>query len=255
MRPNIALTCQRHPAGALWKLEPAFAIISYYIDAVWAAGGLPVPVYPPGAPSEAAAEVLDHVDGVIAIGGLDVDPARYGEQPHETVITAPGPQEEFEAELIVGALQREMPLFAICRGMQLLNVVAGGDMHQHVAPDGVQPLHGIPNGGGGNLHEVQLVEGSGIQRLLNSPTIVARCHHHQQVRTIAPGYRLAAVAADGCVEAIEREEDAHLGGFLLAVQWHPEETALTDPQNGALFSGLVEAARAYRESTGRRISR
>ena len=135
-RPLIAITCQRHPPGKLYKLEPAFTIISDYVDAVWRAGGMPIPVFPlPEGDIDAQAnaeQVLDEVDGVIAIGGLDVDPARYGQQQHESVMPAPVEQEDFELAIITGALCRGTPLLAICRVTQLLTVALGGTLHQHI---------------------------------------------------------------------------------------------------------------------------
>src|SRR5205085_1131346 len=103
-----------------------------YVDAVWRAGGMPLPVFPLGDPEANAAEVLDEVAGVIVIGGLDVNPARYGEVPHETVMAAPDDQEEFEIAMLIGALDRGTPLLAICRGTQLLNVALDGSLHQHI---------------------------------------------------------------------------------------------------------------------------
>src|SRR3954453_17764021 len=115
-RPLIGITCQRHQPGKLYKLEPAFAVISDYVDAVWRAGGMPVPVFPmPDDERDAAAnaaEILDQASGVTAIGGLDVAPARYAQERHETTLPAWPPQEDFELEMIQGALDRGTPLLA-----------------------------------------------------------------------------------------------------------------------------------------------
>jgi len=244
-RPLIAVTCQRYPAGKLYKLEPAFAVISDYVDAVWRAGGLPVPVFPlpdtvpNGSAGDAvanAAEVLDEADGVIVIGGLDVDPARYGQERHEATLPAPAEQEDFEIAMIEGALDRGTPLLAICRGTQLLNVALDGTLHQHITGRDGLHAHGIPNGGGGTTNDYRLDDGSLVAEVMGGPTASGRCHHHQAVDAVAPGLVVTGRTADGTVEVLELAEPR---SWMLAVQWHPEETAATDPQNQALFDALV----------------
>lgn len=239
-RPLIAVTAQRYPVGRLYKIEPAFAIISYYLDAVWRAGGMPMPILPVGDPDEAAADVLDAVSGVIVIGGLDVDPARYGQERHETVMPAPADQEEFELAMIAGALGRGIPMLAICRGTQLLNVALDGTLHQHITGRDGLGMHGIPNGGGGSTNEYQLTEGSLAAKVMGGTTVSGRCHHHQAVDRVASGLVVTGRTADGTVEVLELDEPT---SWMLAVQWHPEETAADDPANQALFDALVNEAR------------
>ena len=248
-RPLIAITCQRYPAGKLYKLEPAFAVISDYVDAVWRAGGLPMPVFPlpwsdaDGAADAAAnaADVLDQARGVIVIGGLDVDPSRYGQERHETTLPASVEQEDFELAMLEGALDRGTPLLAICRGTQLLNVAMDGTLHQHITGrDGLQE-HGIPNGGGGTSNDYVLTDGSLAAEVMGGATASGRCHHHQAVDRVAPGLIVTGRTADGTVEVLELADAA---SWMLAVQWHPEETAATDPQNQALFDALVAEAAA-----------
>lgn len=244
-RPLIAITCQRYPAGKLYKLEPTFSVIADYVDSVWRAGGLPVPVFPlPDAESDAvanASDILDQAAGVIAIGGLDVDPARYGQERHETTLPASVEQEDFEVAMIEGALDRGTPLLAICRGTQLLNVALDGTLHQHITGrDGLQ-AHGIPNGGGGTTNDYLLIEGSLVAEVMGGETASGRCHHHQAVDQVAPGLIVTGRTADGTVEVLELADAA---SWMLAVQWHPEETAATDPQNQALFDALVAEAAA-----------
>lgn len=244
-RPVIAVTCQRRDPGAVFKLEPSLVIISDYLDAVWRAGGLPVPVFPPGIDSdttaaELARDVLAQADGVIAIGGLDVDPARYGEEPHSATMAAPSDQEQFEAALITAALEAGTPLLAICRGMQLLNVVLGGTMYQHITGADGFDAHGIPNGGGGTTNDYRFDADSLVAEVMGGETASGRCHHHQAVAEVADGLIVTGRTADGNVEVLELAEP---NSWMLAVQWHPEETAATDPQNQGLFDGLVRAAR------------
>lgn len=244
-RPVIAITCQRYPAGKLYKLEPAFAVISDYVDAVWRAGGMPMPVFPlPDADGDAldnAGTILDHVDGVIAIGGLDVDPSRYGQEPHENTMMASLEQEDFEIAMIEGALDRSTPLLAICRGLQLLNVISGGTLHQHITGSDGLGEHGIPLGGGGTTNRYDLTHGSLAAEVMGGPTTSGRCHHHQAVDAVAPDLIVTGRTTDGTVEALELADPT---SWMLAVQWHPEETAATDPQNQALFDALVRESDA-----------
>jgi len=244
-RPLIALSCQRLLTGTAFTLEPGLAIISHYVDAVWRAGGLPMPIFPQGDAERVAADILDQADGVIPIGGFDVDPHRYGQEPHPTAMIAPRDQEEFEVALVRGALERGTPMLAICRGAQLLNVILGGSLHQHITGAEGLGAHGIPNGGGGSTNEFLLDEGSLAAAVMGSTRVSGRCHHHQAVDAVAPGLRVTGRTADGTVEVLELAEPAELtapAGWLLAVQWHPEETAAADPANQALFDALVTAA-------------
>jgi gamma-glutamyl-gamma-aminobutyrate hydrolase PuuD len=240
MRPAIAISCQRLPVGKVWKLEPALAVVSDYVDAVWRAGGLPVPIFPTGEAVAEAGEVLDSVAGVILIGGFDVDPARYGQPSHDATKAAPVDQEDFEFALLRGALDRALPTLCICRGLQVLNVALGGSLHQHITGAPGLGLHGIPSGGGGADNDYQVVPDSLLAEVMGTNGPSGRCHHHQAVDEVAPGLVVSARTADGTVEALER--DSRGGSWLLAVQWHPEETAAADPANQALFDHLVAAA-------------
>ena len=227
MRPLIGISTYREQArwGA-WDL-PAVLLPASYADAVAEAGGEPV-LLPTGAVS---AEAVRRLDGLVLAGGADVDPARYGHPagPHTTVLRP----ERDAAELAVlqAALSRDLPLLAICRGMQLLNVELGGDLLQHL-PD--IPGAGIHNPGAGLLagRQVRTAPGTQLDRLLG-PTAAVDCHHHQALDRIAPGLTPSAWAEDGLVEAVE----AAGRRFCLGVQWHPEASA-----DRRLFEALVSAA-------------
>jgi putative glutamine amidotransferase len=227
MRPLIGISTYREQArwGA-WDL-PAVLLPASYADAVAEAGGEPV-LLPTGAVS---AEAVRRLDGLVLAGGADVDPARYGHPagPHTTVLRP----ERDAAELAVlqAALSRDLPLLAICRGMQLLNVELGGDLLQHL-PD--IPGAGIHNPGAGLFagRQVRTAPGTELDRLLG-PTAAVDCHHHQALARIAPGLTPSAWAEDGLVEAV----DATGRRFCLGVQWHPEAGA-----DRRLFEALVSAA-------------
>lgn len=241
MRPAIAISCQRIEAGRLWKLEPALAVVSDYVDAVWRAGGLPVPVYPTGDPTKEAAEVLENVAGVILIGGLDVASERYGQPLHQATRPAPDDQEDFEFALLRGALAGALPTLCICRGLQVLNVALGGTLHQHITDSPGLGAHGVPSGGGGSDNSYQVHPESLLAEVMGTDSPTGRCHHHQAVDEVAPGLVVNARTEDGTVEGLERADRGD--SWLLGVQWHPEETAAADPANQALFDQLVAAAR------------
>jgi anthranilate synthase component 2/putative glutamine amidotransferase len=228
MRPLIGITTYREQARwGTWDV-PAILLPASYADAVARAGGEPV-LLPTGAIS---AEVVARLDGLIVAGGADVDPARYGQAagPYTTVVRPE--RDESELTALQVALDRDLPLLAICRGMQLLNVALGGDLVQHL-PDAENTL--IHDAGAGLYHrrEVRTKPGSVLHRLLG-PTGAVACHHHQALARIASELTPSAWAEDDVVEAVE----AAGRRFCLGVQWHPEEGV-----DHRLFAAQVDAAR------------
>jgi len=231
VRPLIGVTTYREQARwGRWDV-PAVLLPAAYVDAVAAAGGDPV-LLPTGTVTPGA---VARLDGLVLAGGADVDPARYGQAPgpHTTVLRPDRDAAELTA--LQAALDRDLPLLAVCRGMQLLNAALGGDLVQHL-PD--RPGAGCHDPGPGlfTRRQVTTAPGSVLHGLLG-PTAAAHCHHHQALDRIAPGLAPAAWAEDGTVEAVEDASRA----FCLAVQWHPE--AGDDPR---LFAAHVVAARARR---------
>lgn len=189
-----------------------------YADELAAAGALPMHVPAHADPLEVAARV----DALVLTGGNDVDPALYGEEPHPSVRTDRA-RDDRELALLAAALDRDLPVLAICRGMQLLNVHLGGTLHQHL------PAHPV---GGDGVHEVRFAEGSALRGIYG-----ARCPvnslHHQAVATPGKGLVCVAHAPDGVVEAVELADHPVVG-----VQWHPEQLERPDP----VFAWLVAAA-------------
>jgi putative glutamine amidotransferase len=229
MRPLIGITTYREQARwGFWDV-PAVLLPASYADAVAEAGGEPV-LLPTGAVS---AEAIGRLDGLVLAGGADIDPARYGEDagPH-TLSTRPE-RDASEIALLQAALARDLPLLAVCRGMQLLNVLLGGTLLQHL-PDvpGTEP-HQL---GLGLFAErtVRTAEGSAVGRILG-PVTTVDCHHHQALDRIAAGVSVSAWADDGLVEAVELPDRR----FCLGVQWHPEAG-----DDRRLFAALVAAAGA-----------
>jgi putative glutamine amidotransferase len=232
-RPVIGLTAYSETARMLvWDREFAMLHASY-VAATQQAGGVAVLLPPQGAGAD---EVLDRVDGLVLVGGADVDPARYGETAAERTSAPRALRDEWEIALAEAALRRDVPLLGICRGLQIINVALGGSLHQHlpdvIGHDGHQPAPGTFG-----AIEVATAPGTRTAALLG-PVVRARCHHHQALARLAPGLTIAGRAADGTVEAVEVARSS----FAVAVQWHPEE----DHEDARLFAALVAAGRRYR---------
>lgn len=202
---------------------------SNYVRAVIEAGGCPV-LLPPS-PSGLDA-VLGALDGLVITGGTDVDPSLYGADPHPATDIAPPERDAWELALCRGALERDLPLLAICRGIQVLNVSLGGTLHQHL-PDvvGSNSHAGAP--GQMTRHRMALKPGSALASILGAETF-GLCHHHQAVDRLGKGLEAVGFAGDGTLEAAEVPGQR----FAVAVQWHPED----NPADNRLFDHLVQSA-------------
>jgi putative glutamine amidotransferase len=196
--------------------------------------------------SISVADALAGIGGLLLTGGGDVDPARYGATPHEKLDEVDPARDEFEIALIAAARSRDLPIFAICRGVQVLNVAAGGTLVQDIPSEVTGALnHSLvvpPHPPYELAHEVWVEKDSLLakllgERLVGSDTCDVNSRHHQAVKTIAPGYRVSATAPDGVIEAIEDPA----AGFCLGVQWHPENFWRTG-EFRALYEGFLEAA-------------
>jgi putative glutamine amidotransferase len=224
-----------------WRVEPAALVPQTYLAGVVEAGGLPV-LLPPSALASgpaAARQALAMVDGLLMIGGADIDPIRYGAPAHhETQDTRPD-RDQWEVELAREALARDLPLLGICRGMQLLNVAAGGTLYQHL-PEVVGNHGHRPAIGTYGVVRVQTAPGSLVAAVLGDEVKV-NCQHHQALDRIGTGLVPVAWADDGAVEAVEAagaaESVTGADRFVVAVQWHPE---IGDDQR--LIAALVRAA-------------
>ena len=199
---------------AFWD-QTAHLVADTYVTAIQAAGAhaLLLPVDP-----RAPEALLDRVDGLMVIGGADLDPEVYGQERSEHTETTYRERDEFELALTREALRRGLPFLGICRGMQLLNVALGGTLDQHlVGDDGIPSHRRIVGTFEGTEHEIDLEPGSLAERALGEPVHEARCHHHQAVDRLGQGLTVTGRARDGVVEAIELAD-----GWALGVQWHPE---------------------------------
>jgi gamma-glutamyl-gamma-aminobutyrate hydrolase PuuD len=231
-RPLIGITTYVEPASwGHWQLDAA--LIPYdYVRSVEAAGGRALLV-PPSA--DAIEETLDALDGLVFSGGADVDPDSYGADAHpETSGTRPE-RDAGELGLLQAALARDMPVLAVCRGFQIMNVARGGDLVQHLPEVVGHEQHRAVKGVFSD-HEVRIDDDSRLGSVLDGRTPV-KSHHHQGVGNVGEGLREVAWADDGTVEGLEDPERR----FALGVLWHPEAG-----EDRRLFEALVAEAQSYR---------
>jgi gamma-glutamyl-gamma-aminobutyrate hydrolase PuuD len=231
--PVVGITTYVQPArwGA-WELEAALIPFAY-VQAVERAGARPLLV-PPS--DDAVEETLDALDGLLFSGGNDLDPATYGAEVHPATNGLHPERDRAELALLEAALARDMPVLAVCRGFQVLNVARGGDLVQHL-PDVVGDEKHRQVAGAFSEHPVRIEEDSKLGVLLGDHAPVMSSHH-QGVGTVGRGLREVAWADDGTIEALEDPERR----FALGVLWHPEAG-----EDMKLFEALVAEARAYRE--------
>jgi putative glutamine amidotransferase len=240
MAPLIGITGRVLAQGRISRWErDGVASPRAYCDGVERAGGFAVVLPPVELGPEAARERVAALDGLVLSGGGDVNPSRYGQDRAPETYGVDDLADEFEMALLAAAFEVDLPILAICRGIQVLNVARGGTLDQDIAGrEGLIP-HGVPNGGEGALHEVNVEPGSRLAKALGADTAVGRSHHHQALATIGAGLAVTATAPDGIVEAVELDGT----GWCVGVQWHPEETADTDAMQQSLFDALVRESR------------
>lgn len=209
-----------------------------YIASVEKAGAIPV-IIPVTKSTETAKELLSKLDGILFTGGSDIDPQQYGELPQYGLGSIEPLRDQHEIALAKHALyETDLPILGVCRGMQLLNVVAGGTLYQDLKqekPDGIQ--HGLIGSPKYHpVHPVTIEKDSKFYHVFNTQIIGVNSYHHQAVKDIGEGFEATMLAPDGIIEGIELTEER----FVCAVQWHPEMMAERNPQIRALFSAFVE---------------
>ena len=206
-----------------------FAAGRGYFEAVARAGGMPLMLPPITSLVDDIPDLLRQVDAVVLHGGGDVDPRRYGQEPSAKQLYGIVPEhDEVELAVVRAALDLDVPMLAICRGMQVLNVAMGGTLQQDIGSESHWFAH----------HEVSLEAGSRVAKAIGSETVAAaHCVHHQALDRIADGLVVVGRTADGIVHACESTSHA----WVLATQWHPEDTAATDAQQQSLFAALIDA--------------
>jgi gamma-glutamyl-gamma-aminobutyrate hydrolase PuuD len=233
--PQIGLTAsvERARHGA-WDEESALLPLSY-VSAVIRSGGWPV-LLPP-APVDPQ-RVVALLDGLVVTGGPDVDPELYGAARHEQTGRTRRERDTWEVSLCRAALAADIPLLAICRGLQVLNVAQGGTLHQHLPEVVGHSLHRVALGQM-QTNLVTLRPGSAAASILG-PESEGLCHHHQAIDQLGTGLDPVGVAADGTIEAVEVKGKS----FALGVQWHPED----NPDDDRLFLALLDAATRYHQN-------
>ena len=217
-----------------------FHLPGEYVDAVRRASGSAV-LLPPG--EEALDEWLTRVHGLILTGGGDIDPSSYGGGEHPTLYMVDRERDRTELDLTKQALDSGMPLLAICRGAQVLNVMLGGTLHAHL-PDAVGDTvaHRVPPRDP-TPHPIRVTDGSRLAAVLGATTFEAESWHHQAIKQAASTLDVVAHAPDGTIEGVEKRDHP----WLVAVQWHPELTARDDPIQQRLFDALVTASLKARD--------
>jgi putative glutamine amidotransferase len=236
---SVSLTPQGEPP------QHEMALGLKYLQALEAAGAIPL-VCPPLAP-ELAESLLDRVDGLCMSGGPDLDPSVYGEQRHAATGPVQSELDDFELALGRAADAAGLPILAICRGMQVLNVARGGSLHQHLPDLNAGEInHRQSEPGSETTHAVSIRESSRVARILERTTAEVNSFHHQGVSRLGDGLVITGRAPDGTVEAIEAMDRE----FVIGVQWHAE-TLQFRPEQAALFAAFVDSARDRRAGATR----
>ena len=199
-----------------------------YADAVQRAGGLPV-VIPPTDDVDLIRATVERCDGMVLLGGGDVSPAQYGREINARLFGVDEFIDAFEIAAVQHAVALDLPVLAICRGHQILNVALGGTLIQHLEN---YELHRD------TMHDVQLTEGSLVAEAMGTTQPMTHSFHHQAIETVAPPLTVVGHYSDGTIEAVQHTT----ASWVIGVQWHPEDTAEEDPANQGLFNALVQRA-------------
>jgi putative glutamine amidotransferase len=232
-RPVIGIcTPLERARWGVWDLQ-AFVLPRNYVDAVHRAGAMALLLAPDPVLTEDPDEVLDRIDGLMLAGGSDIDPATYGAAPHPQTIGSVPVRDAFEVALVRRALERDLPVLGICRGMQIMNVACGGTLHQHLPElSGHEEHRRVLGSFDGADHDVRLAAGSLAARAAGEEHHATKSHHHQGVDRVGEGLEVTGWATvDELPEALELPGN----GFALGVQWHPEAD-----ETSRLIAALVE---------------
>jgi putative glutamine amidotransferase len=213
---------------------------SVYLHAIQQAGGVPVAL-PPQLSAASLERIAKELGGLLLTGGGDVDPARFGEAPHPTVYEVAPARDTLETSAVQIALDRRLPVLAVCRGIQVLNVALGGSLYQDVGTDpGTELRHSQQEPRDQPTHKVTVEPRSRLARVLGTDEIEVNSMHHQAVKALGRGLVAVAWAPDQIIEGVELADPSR---FVLGVEWHPEELVGHSEPARRLFAALVAAAR------------
>ena len=236
--PLIGITCMTILAE---NYSPRVGMSQSYVDALLKAGAAPM-LIPNIADKAALRAVYQRLDGLLLPGGGDIDPAHYGEARHEKCNQPSAERDDTELALARWAMEGEVPILAICRGIQVLNVALGGSLYQDILSQipGAQRHDWYPNHPRDRLsHTVAISPGTRLARIAGTTSLEVNSLHHQSVKDLAPGLAETGRSPDGIIEAVEAPDHA----FAIGVQWHPEELVGGDARAQRLFAAFVEASK------------
>ena len=243
-RPLIGVTTQTLQAidGIPEGLPHSVVMNQRYYHAVASAGGAPVLV-PLLDDLETLRAIYERTDGILIPGGVDVDPATFGEKPHERLGRIDPARDRVEIQLVKWAVEDNKPLLGLCRGLQVINVALGGTLYQDLETEYPNPIKHdyFPTYGYSRdhlAHQVAVEAGSRMRHALVDAAVPVNSMHHQGIKALATGLSASAVAPDGLIEAAESTSES----YIVGVQWHPEVFELSDPSSGVLFTDFVQAA-------------
>ena len=222
----------------LWDDEKeSLWMLPGYLDGLEEAGATPI-IFPLSEDKEEIVRLMDLCDGILLTGGHDVSPSLYGEAPLEGKVSCCAKRDEMERIVLEEAILKDKPLLGICRGIQFVNAALGGTLYQDLPsqhPSETEhhqtPPYDVP------VHDVSIVKGTSLHKILGEEKIAVNSYHHQAVKDLAPELKIMAEAEDGIVEAVCRPENK----FLWALQWHPEFSHKTDENSRKIFSAFVKA--------------
>lgn len=247
-RPVIGITTQTQEAVP-GQLPRCWIMGHTYITSLSTVGALPWVIPLIAGDMDTLRSIYERLDGVFLPGGVDMNPAMYGEELSELCGRLDPDRDVVEISLARWALEDHKPILGVCRGLQVMNVAAGGSLYQDVLaqhPDAIKHDY-YPYTGEFTrdmlVHDVNIEPGSRLAALLGSQRFMVNSMHHQGIRRLAPGLQATSSAPDGLVESIE----APNGQFAVAVQWHPEEFVHRDAATRRLFTGFLSAAMNYRD--------